>query len=101
MYALSRASRAISGGTIFIYERYIMSKRTTILDNSPLGWIITMAACLAISVGWYFVFIPSWPYHPAIKWILFFIPVTITVLLPLMYVVRRIQKKRKTGPFKE
>lgn len=72
-------------------------------NNSPIGWIITMVVMAGISVGWYFVFPHFWPenFQKWIAWVIFAIPVSITVLLPLMYVIRRTQRRKGTGPFKE
>jgi len=74
-----------------------MTERQTIDTNSPLGWIITMVTMAGISTAWFFVMVKFWPYHPAIGWTLFAIPVSITVLLPLMFVIRKIQEKRRKG----
>jgi len=72
-----------------------MTEKQTIDQNSPIGWIITMLATSGISVGWFFVMVKYWPYHPAIGWTLFAIPASITVLLPLMFMIRKIQARRK------
>lgn len=72
-----------------------MTEKQTIDKNSPIGWIITMLTMAVISTIWFFVMVKFWPYHPAIGWSLFAIPVSITVLLPLMFVIRKIQAKRK------
>ena len=71
-----------------------MPNKQTILDNTPLGWIIAMLASAGITVGWYFAMVHYWPNHPVIGWILFAIPASNTILIPLMYVIRRIQRKR-------
>jgi len=72
-----------------------MTERQTIDKNPPIAWIITMVTMAGISTGWFFVMVKFWPYHPAIGWTLFAIPVSITVLLPLMFVIRKIQARRR------
>jgi hypothetical protein len=67
----------------------------TIDKNSPLGWVITMVTMAVIAAIWFFVMVKHWPYHPAIGWLLFAIPTSITVLLPTMFVVRKVQARRR------
>jgi len=66
----------------------------TIDKNPPLVVILTTLLMAAISVGWFFVMVKFWPYHPAIGWTLFAIPVCITVIIPLMYMIRKIQARK-------
>lgn len=68
-------------------------------------WVILLLTLLmaAISATWYFVFPKFWPDHfpQWIAWAMFTIPTGIGVLIPSFYILRKVQRKRGTGPFKE
>ena len=74
-----------------------MTEKQTIDKNSPLGWIITMATMAVVTAGWYLVMVHAWPFKAWIGWTLFAIPASITLLLPLMFVIRKIQSKRNAS----
>lgn len=72
------------------------------IDTNPWWQVLLVTLLMAgITVGWYLVFPKTWPYQMWIAWVLFSIPAGITLIVPFFYVLRKIQRKRGTGPFKE